>query len=308
VLAAGVVLVVANARRSGQLAARQMDFVAAVSHELRTPLAVIRSAAQNLSAGVVDDPARARRYGELIDDEGRRLSEMVEQVLAYAGLGDGGWVREARRVDVAALVDEVVAEWGPDITAAGFVVEVEGLDAADGGGPGAVPAVSGDPDALRRALHNLVGNALKHARSGQWLGIVVRAKPPGRPREVVIDVCDHGPGVEAGDLAHLFEPFYRGRRAVSQQVHGNGLGLSLVKAIVEAHGGGVSVRSGHGGGAVFTMRLPAAEPGAAGGAEADPVEDGAGESQMTGGDPAADGAEGSRSQACDPAAGGGGPA
>ncbi len=87
VLAAGVVLIVTNAQRSERLATQQMDFVTTVSHELRTPLAVIRSAAQNLSAGVIDDPARAKQYGELIEAEGRRLTEMVEQVCStHAGI------------------------------------------------------------------------------------------------------------------------------------------------------------------------------------------------------------------------------
>src|SRR4029079_7870929 len=81
-------LILFNARRSERLAAQQMDFVATVSHELRTPLAVIRSAAQNLAAGVVPDPAQARQYGDLIETEGRRLTDMVEQVLEYAGLSD----------------------------------------------------------------------------------------------------------------------------------------------------------------------------------------------------------------------------
>ncbi len=85
ILAVGIALVVRNARRSEELAARQMDFVASVTHELRTPLAVIRSAAQNLSAGVVSDPAQARRYGDLVEAEGRRLTDTIEQVLEYAG-------------------------------------------------------------------------------------------------------------------------------------------------------------------------------------------------------------------------------
>jgi signal transduction histidine kinase len=83
VLAASVGLIVVNARRSERLAAQQMDFVATVSHELRTPIAVMRSAAQNLSAGVVHEPGQAKRYGELIESEGQRLTEMVEQVLEY---------------------------------------------------------------------------------------------------------------------------------------------------------------------------------------------------------------------------------
>ena len=100
VLVVGVGIIVLNARRSERLAAQQMDFVATVSHELRTPLAVIRSAAQNLSAGVVHDASQAQRYGDLIEAEGRRLTDMVEQVLEYAGLsGNAG--RTLRAADRA---------------------------------------------------------------------------------------------------------------------------------------------------------------------------------------------------------------
>ena len=99
---ASVGLIVVNARRSERLAAQQMDFVATVSHELRTPLAVIRSAAQNLSAGVVHDGEQAQRYGDLIEDEGRRLTDMVEQVLEYAGLSGNRRPVMARPVDVGA--------------------------------------------------------------------------------------------------------------------------------------------------------------------------------------------------------------
>ena len=268
VLAAGVVLIVINARRSEQLAARQIDFVAGVSHELRTPLAVIRSAAQNLSAGVVSDPAQARRYGALIEDEGRRLTDMVEQVLDYAGIGNGRLVRDRRPVDLVALAEEVISASEPAIAAAGVSVETdwsgqsesEGQDDEGGSGPaeGAVSLVLGDADALRRVLNNLVANALKHAASGRWLGVSVRPVPADSPREVVVEVRDRGRGIEAADLAHIFEPFYRGRHAIGQQVHGNGLGLSLVKGIVEAHGGRIEARSVPGEGATFTVTLPVA--------------------------------------------------
>jgi signal transduction histidine kinase len=107
-LGVSVSLIAINAQRSQRLATQQMDFVATVSHELRTPLTVIQSAAQNLSAGVITDPARARQYGELIDAEGRRLTDMVEQILEFAGLASG---RPATRTaaDAADVVRKVAA-------------------------------------------------------------------------------------------------------------------------------------------------------------------------------------------------------
>jgi signal transduction histidine kinase len=252
VLATGIVIVMANARRSQQLASRQMDFVATVSHELRTPLAVIRSAAQNLSAGVVGDAAQARRYGTLIEDEGRRLTDMIEQVMDYAGLEGTRRVREPKPVDVPALVEQVTAACRSTCDAAGcsLVVDTSQLAADD------VPVVMGDEGALGRVVTNLVTNAAKHGADGHWVGVTVSSCAVKTGREVLITVSDRGRGIDAADLAHVFEPFRRGTRAIAQQIHGNGLGLSLVKRIVDAHGGRVAVTSVPGEGATFVVYLP----------------------------------------------------
>lgn len=250
VLAFGVGLIVVNARRSEKLAAQQMDFVATVSHELRTPLAVIRSAAQNLAAGVVEDPAKAKRYGDLIENEGRRLTDMVEEVLEFAGLSGQRRALALKHVDTVSLVQDVVHSSGDLIASAQAQA---GVTAEED-----VPLVLGDEDALRRAVSNLLTNALKHGRDGRWVGLsVTRQQREGRD-EVHIAVSDRGRGIPAGDLPHIFEPFYRGRQALDQQIQGNGLGLSLVQRIAEAHGGRVAVTATSEHGATFTLQLPVA--------------------------------------------------
>lgn len=249
VLAAGVFLISINAQRAQRLAAQQMDFVATVSHELRTPLAVIRSAAQNLSAGVVHEPAQAKRYGDLIDAEGRRLTDMVEQVLAYAGMSDAKRAAATAPTDIVTVTRDVVASSDALIRDAGFTVDVTA--------PDAMPDVPLDESAYRRALTNLIGNALKYGTDGAWLGVDVRmaTTKAGTP-EVQVAVSDRGRGIDARDLPHIFEAFYRGEYAKERQIHGNGLGLSLVKGIAEAHGGRVTVASTPGAGATFTLHLP----------------------------------------------------
>jgi signal transduction histidine kinase len=250
VLAASAGLIGVNARRAEKLASQQMEFVATVSHELRTPLAVIRSAAQNLSAGVVQQPDQAKQYGTLIETEGRRLTDMVEQVLEYAGLSDAKRRGIARPVDAARLVEDVAA-----VTAS--LPEAEGVELEISVEP-QLPAVMADEDAVRRALHNLIGNALKYAADGRWIGVRAARGTGADAAFVLIAVTDRGRGIPAADLARLFEPFYRGRHAVEQQIRGNGLGLSLVKGIAEAAGGRVTAASTPGTGSTFTLYLPIA--------------------------------------------------
>src|SRR5262249_55934941 len=126
---------------------------------------------------------------------------------------------------------------------------------------------------IRRALHNLLTNALKYGAEGRWIGVSVkRAGSAARP-EVHIAVGDRGRGIEPDDLAHIFEPFFRGRFAVERQIHGSGLGLSLVARIVAAHGGHITVSSTPGQGATFTIHLPALPPDPAPHALGEPASD-----------------------------------
>jgi signal transduction histidine kinase len=243
-----------TSRRAQRLAHQQMEFVAGVSHELRTPIAVIKSAAENLSQGVVGSPDRVKRYGDAIGSEARRLGEMVEHVIQYSGLESGRSMTAAAPVAAAALVDEALAEATPLLTAAGIHVERQVADD--------LPPIVGDPVALRSAVHNLIANAVKYGGEDRWLGLHVAQIGERRRAEVHITVEDHGAGIPASDLPHIFEPFYRGADAIGRQVHGNGLGLSIVKRIVTAHGGRIRVTTKAGEGTAFTISLPAADPAA----------------------------------------------
>ena len=257
-LAASAALIVVSALRAQRLARRQVEFVAGVSHELRTPLAVICSAGDNLADGVIKDTAQVRRYGELIRGEGRRLTEMVEQALEFAGAQRGRARFMLSPVSVAEVVEAALDSCRAADERGAFTFETDV--------PAELPPVLADADALRRSLQNLVGNAMKYGAGGGWIGVRARAVsgPRGDP-EVRIDVEDRGAGIAPADLPHIFEPFYRGREAAAAQVHGSGLGLSLARGVVEAHGGRISVESEPGRGSVFTLHLPATGPGVCGG-------------------------------------------
>jgi signal transduction histidine kinase len=251
-LTVSIALLAATSRRAHRLARQQMEFVAGVSHELRTPVAVIRSAAENLSHGVVDSGDRVKRYGQLLETEARRLGEMVERVLQYAGIESG--LATGARVPVApteiiegAIESSLTLLGSEDIT-----IERNFIPNP--------PTVVGDAAALRSAIQNLIANAVKYGGNDRWVGIRVEHGRQRRRPEVWITISDHGSGIPASELPHIFDPFYRGADAVARQVHGNGLGLSLVRQIVAAHGGRVTVTTRAGAGSSFTIVLPSAEP------------------------------------------------
>jgi len=226
-----------------------MEFVAGVSHELRTPLAVICSAGDNLADGLVSGGEQAQRYGALIRTEGRRLSEMVEQILTFAGAQAGRLKYHFEPVDVMEVIRRVVTAVTPAAQQAGVFIETRA--------PAEPPLAVADPAALAQCLRNLVGNALKYAAAGKWVGISASREDGGRWVEIRVE--DRGPGIPPADLPHIFDPFYRGRNAGEAQIHGAGLGLSLVKGVIEAHRGSIRVESRPGEGARFLLRLPAAD-------------------------------------------------
>jgi signal transduction histidine kinase len=254
VLAGAVAITVASARRAQRLARQQMDFVASVSHELHTPLTAIRSAGQNLADGVVTGDEQVRRYGSLIAHEGRRLSEMVASVLDFAGIRSGRRYR-MRPATVEAIVDGALSQCSLAAEQRGIRIQRE--VASD------LSPILADPEALGRALRNLMENAIKYGGSERWMRVSAESARNGHRPEVVIFVEDRGPGVREADRQRIFEPFYRGEDSTTTGAPGSGLGLALVRPIVEAHGGTVTVESnGEGPGARFVVRLPAAPDGA----------------------------------------------
>ena len=247
-------LLTVTSRRAQQVARQQMEFVASVSHELRTPVAVIKSAAENLSQGVVGNADRVKRYGKVIETEARRLAEMVERVLQYAGIESGLGYGARTPLSPVELVDGAIDSALPMLGPESVNIQREI--------PESLPSVIGDAAALRSAVQNLVANAVKYGGGDRWVGVKAEAVRNHRASNVRITVSDHGPGIPANELPHIFDPFYRGGDALSKQIHGNGLGLSLVKRIVTAHGGQVTVVTKPGTGSAFTIELPAAEPDA----------------------------------------------
>jgi signal transduction histidine kinase len=243
-------------RRAQRLAELQMEFVAGVSHELRTPLTVIHTAAYNLQGKLAANPAQVERYGKLIQQHSGRLKEIVEQVLQFSSANAGRAVQRIEPVEIGDVIQRSIEARAEALEEAHCELE-QSID------PG-VPLVAGDPRALQLVLENLLDNAAKYSANGKgWIGIFVSSCGEAARRMVEIQVADRGVGIPPDEQRHIFDPFFRGQRAVEDGAHGTGLGLALVKKIVEAHGGSVTVSSSEGKGTVFVLRIPvfeAAEP------------------------------------------------
>lgn len=243
-LAGAILAIVLSTQRARTLAQRQVDFVSSVSHEFRTPLAVIYSASENLADGVAKDDAQVSRYGELIKGEGRKLSAMVEQILDFAGANSHRRKYSFASASVNQIVESAIADCRPLLDGKGMTVETD--LSAD------LPPINADAAALSQAIQNLIVNSVKYSDGERWLRIA--AKNGGGSVRIVIE--DRGIGISKSDLKQIFEPFFRSREVVDAQIHGNGLGLSLVKQIVDAHGGRVAAESDIGNGSKFTIEIP----------------------------------------------------
>jgi len=231
ILAASVLVSLVSGQRARELARQQMDFVASVSHELRTPLTAIRSAAQNLKDGVVSDSSQISEYGRIIEKAESRLSGMVLQVLSFARSQATGPIESVESIELPPLVRGVMEELSDSILRDSSKIEVRM--------PDLLPPVRAGKNGLRRVLENLIQNSVKY--SPPPAEIVIEARTEGR--HVQIGVRDRGTGIDGSDLRHVFEPFFRGKNAQSSQIQGSGLGLSLVKGIVESFGGKVRAES-----------------------------------------------------------------
>jgi len=242
-LGVSIVLIFVSAQRAKLFAQRQIDFVSSVSHEFRTPLAVIYSAGENLADGVAREETQVSRYGNLIKGEGKKLSKMVEQILDFAGANSGKKKYDLRETDVREIIENALAECAPLFEEKDFEVEVE-IDEN-------LPKINADKNSLTQAIQNLIANSIKYSNGEKF--VKISAKNGGG--KVKISVEDKGIGIGKADLKHIFEPFYRAKAVVDEQIHGNGLGLSLVKETVEAHGGKISAESEIGKGSKFTIIL-----------------------------------------------------
>lgn len=218
--------------------------VATVAHELRTPLASMRMLVDTLREGRVRSEEQRREYLELIAAENERLSRLAENFLTFSRLDRGVQPLHLEAVAPREAADKAVGAMRARLEGVEFTFDV----------PEDLPAVRADRDALAQVLGNLLDNALKY--TGEEKSIALRARAEGRT--AVFSVEDNGIGLTPAECGAIFRPFFQVDQRLSRSREGCGLGLAIVRRIVDAHGGEISVASAPGKGSVFTVKLPLA--------------------------------------------------
>ncbi len=244
ILIFGLILTIRSVARELELAKLKSDFVSTISHEFKSPLTSIRQLAEMLHSGRVPSEERRRQYYDVLLEQSERLSLLTENILNLARIEEGRKEFVLEKTDISALLKEIVLSIQDRVRHEGFAIELAVS--------GALPMITVDRDAMAQAVTNIVDNAVKY--SGQSRRIIVSGSIEGA--FLTIAVKDFGIGIRKEDLERVFERFFRGGDELTRTVKGSGLGLTLVREIVEAHQGSVQAESEPGKGSTFIIKLP----------------------------------------------------
>lgn len=244
ILIFGLTLTIRIVTHELELGKMKSDFVSTISHEFKSPLTSIRQLAEMLQAGRVPSEERRQRYYNVLLEQSERLSLLIDNILDFARMEEGKKEFEFEMVDMGPLLEELVSTIQQQVRHEGFTVQAE-IDTP-------LPSIQADRAAITQAITNLIDNAIKYSAGAKK--IYVRGFT--RNQHLIIAVQDFGVGIEPEEIDKVFERFYRGGDELTRTVKGSGLGLTLVKQIVQAHHGSVHVESEPGRGSTFSIRLP----------------------------------------------------
>jgi len=243
-MAGGIFLTYRNVSKEMALAKLKSDFVSNVSHELRTPLSLIRLYAETLEMGRLPSQEKREEYYCIIRKESERLTALINNILDFSRIEAGRKEYDFRQTDIGELVRNTLDSYRYQIEQNGFSFQQH--IAND------LPPLRVDREAMARSLLNLVNNALKYSQNEKFIGVNLYRENGS----VKLEVVDHGIGIPHPEQQKIFEKFYRVGDPLVHNTKGSGLGLALVRHIVEAHGGAVQVESDPGQGSKFTITLP----------------------------------------------------
>ncbi len=239
----------ASLQHQAELEQERRMFIGAIAHDLRTPLFSLRGYLEGFEKGLADTPEKQSRYIAVAQEKASALERLVSDLFDYTRLEYLEQAPNREPLDLSVLLRRLVDGLQPQAEAKGVELTLEdaGLECT----------VDGDAHLLTRAVENLLDNALRHTPSGGSVCVECHAAP-GR---VTFSVSDTGPGIPAQDLPYLFSPLFRGETSRNRRTGGAGLGLTIARRILLAHGGDLTARNGAAGGAVFTGSLPGVDPG-----------------------------------------------
>lgn len=244
VLVAASIFVYRAFRRESELTRMKSDFVATVSHELRTPLSLIRMYAETLEMGRLKESGKQKEYLATIVRETERLSHLINNMLNFARIDAGKKVYHFGEVHVNDIVTSVLETYGAHLREQGFQPVVELL-------PGLAP-IHADAEAVKEGIVNLLDNAVKYSSERKYLRIATGSDG----EKAFVEVEDHGAGIAPQHREKIFEMFYRVSEGDVHSTRGSGLGLALVRHIMDAHHGTATVRSALGTGSIFRLSFP----------------------------------------------------
>ena len=244
ILIFGLTLTILAVAHELELAKMKSDFVSTISHEFKSPLTSIRQLAEMLQAGRIPSEERRRRYYDVLVEQSERLSLLIDNILDFAKIEEDRKKFDFEMADIGTLLQEIVSTIQDRVRHKGFVIQVK-MEKT-------LPSIKVDRAAITQAITNLIDNAIKF--SGEIKKVIVSSFAENQ--YLVISVKDFGVGIKKEEIDKVFERFYRGGDELTRTVKGSGLGLTLVKQIVEVHHGNVHVESEPGRGSTFSIRLP----------------------------------------------------
>lgn len=244
ILITGVYIVFKNIRKEMELAKIKSDFVSNVSHELRTPLALISMFAETLEMGRAASEEKKKEYYTIISKEATRLSRIVNKILSFSRIEAGRKEYHFSRVNINLLVEDVFKSYQFHLHNNGFKFSFLPADV--------VPEIEADGEAISEAIINLIDNAIKYSNDKKEISIITGVNQG----VIFIEVKDKGVGISEENQKKIFEKFYRVSDGLIHNTKGTGLGLTLVKHIVEAHKGKIKVKSKLNEGSSFILSFP----------------------------------------------------
>jgi signal transduction histidine kinase/tetratricopeptide (TPR) repeat protein len=245
----GAGLVVRTVAHEMEVLRLKSDFVSSVSHEFKTPITAIKTSIERLQQGKVKTPDKRKEYYSIISKDADKLSSLVRNILDYSKVDAGRKQYFFENTDIARLVEEEIGSFKRDKIFAGIKIEIQ--ISPD------IPSIDIDKEAFSLAFNNLLENAVKFSPVQKKVYVEVRQDA----ENVRVNVKDEGVGIDSNEMDKIFDKFYQGKNTARQSLKGTGLGLTLVKHVMDAHGGKVTVESKIGEGCTFSLIFPKEQRG-----------------------------------------------